>query len=903
MGTITAYGSKHSHEFKLDVSETSTSTSNNTSEISFNFTLYKSSYSWSGYNSITYTLIINGTSYSGAIPNYNAGSTLTIKSGTQTISHNDDGSKTISYSFSVTDNSGQSYTCGNASASGSMDLTTISRYANLTSLSLKSRTINSITLQYTTDKAAWLFVNLNNGEGWLNGGQPFASNTTSGTITIDYKDRANTTRLDANTTYKISILCRASGAEGTLDTSKDITVTTYDIARITDAPNTNIGNSQTITWTNPSGATTSLKLCKTDNTQIIDYGSITGTSKTITPTASTIYALTPNSNTITLRYIITTTQNSISYTSYKDCIFTVTNSNPTFSNFTYQDTNTTITALTGNNQILVNGYSKIKATVSTSNKATAENSATMTSYKLVVGSQNTIVNYSSSANVDLSLTNPITNNVIDLYATDSRGNSTKVTKTATMKDYSNIKVTSLLATRENNVGQAVTLKFEAEFWNNSFGSVSNTITSCIYKYKTTSASSYTNGATTLTYTTSGNKITGSISIQGDLGASGFNVSNSYNIQLVVADKLSSATYTITLGSGNPALAIYKNNVAIGQKYNTSEGSKLQVNGNINIPINSAFKAGGESILRHTGSDTILSAKGASIYLRPKGNTDATNEVIVDNNGAISFSTNSYKSYGNIILAVSNAATWVCLGTLISAGDNSNIIIKIYSGNGYNANTSQNTYFTIVIKDGYQSTGSATSAFGVTVDGNYNWNTSIKVSVRATSYNTANVWVYLPWAYSSGCYSVEGRYGSWTHSGTAQTSAPTSGTEQSVAYFDKSGSYMTSLYDNSSGTNGTVTLSATSANFTFLEIFFKTSTSSVVSSTRIYSPNGKVAILSSGYFNSDQTTWTNALKQVTISGTTITPNYYSTWNNIWGSDGISFNKQQNEIYIIKVNGYM
>lgn len=28
--------------------------------------------------------------------------------------------------------------------------------------------------------------------------------------------------------------------------------------------------------------------------------------------------------------------------------------------------------------------------------------------------------------------------------------------------------------------------------------------------------------------------------------------------------------------GNPALAIYKNNVAIGQQYDTSEGSKLQV---------------------------------------------------------------------------------------------------------------------------------------------------------------------------------------------------------------------------------------------------------------------------------------------------------------------------------------
>lgn len=73
MGTITGYGSKHSHEFKLTVNETSTSVANNTSEISFSFTIYKASYSWSNWKSITYSISINGTSYSGTIPSYSAG--------------------------------------------------------------------------------------------------------------------------------------------------------------------------------------------------------------------------------------------------------------------------------------------------------------------------------------------------------------------------------------------------------------------------------------------------------------------------------------------------------------------------------------------------------------------------------------------------------------------------------------------------------------------------------------------------------------------------------------------------------------------------------------------------------------------------------------------------------------
>lgn len=131
MATITAYGSKHSHEFKLTVNEASTDIANNTSTINFSFTIYKSGYSWSGWNSITYTITINGTSYTGTIPAYTKGTTLTIKSGTQTISHNDDGKKTISCSFSVNDSSGQSYTCGNASASGTVELSTIPRTSTI----------------------------------------------------------------------------------------------------------------------------------------------------------------------------------------------------------------------------------------------------------------------------------------------------------------------------------------------------------------------------------------------------------------------------------------------------------------------------------------------------------------------------------------------------------------------------------------------------------------------------------------------------------------------------------------------------------------------------------------------------------------------------------------------------
>ena len=797
MGTITGYGSKHSHEFKLTVNETSTSVANNTSEISFSFTIYKASYSWSNWKSITYSISINGTSYSGTIPSYSAGSTLTIRTGSQTIGHNSDGTKSINYSFSVNDGSGQSYTCGNASASGSMNLSTIPRHAKA-SISLNSKTVNSVKLNYSADATIDGIWVSKNGGAWESG--------------YALTSPINVSGLSPNTKYTLKI--RVKRADSQLySESNSIEVTTHQIATLSSVPNVNIGSAHTITWANPSGTTTSLKLCKTDNSTIIDYGTVTGTSKSITPTASKIYALTPNSNTYKARYIITTTANGKSYTNSKDFTFTVTNSNPTFSNFTYQDTNTTITALTGNNQILVSGYSNIKATISTANKATAKNIATMKSYKLLIGTKNTTANYNASADVNMSI-NQVNNNVIDLYAIDSRGNSTKVSKTATIKKYSNIKIKSLSATRQNNIGTITTLKFEGEFWNASFGSVANAITSCKYKYKTTSSSTWIDGKTTLTYTISGNKITGSLNIQGDAGTDGFSVANSFDIQLILADKLSSATYNIILSSGNPALAIYKNNVAIGQQYNTSEGSKFQVNGDISLTnrANGININGHKGILRHWTNDSQMCANNGTIYLRPKGDENTTNQVMINNDGSITAS------------KLNGATTQV-----VDYGDTNRKISIGYATAGLTSST-------------------VTHIAGYTDNG-----TKIK-DINKTELQK------------------------WLRP--------------------------TSLYDNSSGTTGTVTLSETAANFSYLEIFYGKSEGNPIyrNSVKVNAPNGKITNLLIAYNIYSGSMSQLQSKCFSISGTSVANTSNTTgYVNLYNGRSVEWGNS-NEIKIYKIIGY-
>lgn len=131
------------------------------------------------------------------------------------------------------------------------------------------------------------------------------------------------------------------------------------------------------------------------------------------------------------------------------------------------------------------------------------------------------------------------------------------------------------------------------------------------------------------------------------------------------------------------------------------------------------------------------------------------------------------------------AKWVKLGYLTSNGDDSSVLIHVYSGNGYNGQASQNAEFEIFVKDGWQQSASATSAFGVSVSRIRNAD-DVKVKVMAFSSCTCDIWAYLPWAYWNGHYTLHGNYKAWQDGpncgGTRiQDAEPTSGTAQDLAY--------------------------------------------------------------------------------------------------------------------------
>lgn len=108
-----------------------------------------------------------------------------------------------------------------------------------------------------------------------------------------------------------------------------------------------------------------------------------------------------------------------------------------------------------------------------------------------------------------------------------------------------------------------------------------------------------------------------------------------------------------------------------------------------------------------------------------------------------------------------------------------------------------------------------------------------------------------------------------------------------------------LYDNSSGTTGTVKLSETAANFSRIDIFFGKA-GSYFNTTTVYSPNGKNVSLLTAYIMDSKKDSQLQMPTVYISGTSITRKNSGGVNMSNGATTSVF--ASNEIGIYRVVGY-
>lgn len=106
-----------------------------------------------------------------------------------------------------------------------------------------------------------------------------------------------------------------------------------------------------------------------------------------------------------------------------------------------------------------------------------------------------------------------------------------------------------------------------------------------------------------------------------------------------------------------------------------------------------------------------------------------------------------------------------------------------------------------------------------------------------------------------------------------------------------------LYNSASGTAGTVTLSDSAENYTYLEIFYRSSGDNACGSVKVFSPNGKLVHLGTIHYIADYDYAKFALVSVSESMITFSQNYQITLK----SNGSTYSAE-NAIFITRVVGY-
>lgn len=109
-----------------------------------------------------------------------------------------------------------------------------------------------------------------------------------------------------------------------------------------------------------------------------------------------------------------------------------------------------------------------------------------------------------------------------------------------------------------------------------------------------------------------------------------------------------------------------------------------------------------------------------------------------------------------------------------------------------------------------------------------------------------------------------------------------------------------LYNNTSGTTGTIKLSKSAANFQYITVYYKTASTNNYSSTTIWSPNGKTISLHAGYGNSNYSYFYHT--GYAISDTSMTVSSYNYGLVSLKSSSYPSRTRNNNIYILKVVGH-
>lgn len=485
-------------------------------------------------------------------------------SGTITVAHDSNGSKSISVGFSTA-----IYTSTVTEHGGTMALSNIDRAAPSVSVNVSSITANSIKITVSSSATAnkWWY-SLNGGSSWV------AFNSSSGA-----SKETTVTGLSPNTSYTVQACARKSynGVDGY---SGKTTVKTLGGSVLSSVSTLTADNATAKITLSATVYDTSYKhklVLKDGSTTVLTLTglSLSNGSNTITLTAaqrSSILADMAAKKSFTCTFELSTFSGSsqIGSTSTKTATVqtTAANSAPTFSGFTYKDTNTTAAGVTGNNQILIQSVSTLQVIASA---ATAKNGATISSYSVSAGGST-----ASSTTVTLNVGKIYTSGTVPIIVTaiDSRGYTSSATVNITVIAYKSIDITTAIMRRLNEIEDVTQVTLEGDITPVKVNNVNkNTLRKLYYQYKRTDASAYsslTDITSFATFNDSGFTFTSDEWLSLD-------ANYSWYVRFYVYDNLTGDTATITVSQGTPLISFRRKKVGINKREPTQA---LDVDGNI-----------------------------------------------------------------------------------------------------------------------------------------------------------------------------------------------------------------------------------------------------------------------------------------------------------------------------------
>ncbi len=436
--------------------------------------------------------------------------------------------------------------------------------------------VNSQDIANNKTNIGWKLVGAGSASGYyvsgnfkvvINGSTVYSSSTriqlwngtqvASGSLDI-YHDGAGNKSFSASAEagiYYVAVNCRGSGSWSLPSIPRQ--------ANITSAPDFNDEANPTINYSNPAGNNvSSLQACisLTGATDDIKYRDIskTGSSYTFNLTTAERNVLRnacTTSNYRKVQFFIKTVIGGNTFHSNIEKTLSIINGNPTFtsSNISYKDNNSVTTAVTENNQYLVQNLSSLLVTITS---ATALKGASISKYESTInGVKKTIT---SAGNIDYGVINSGSNLTLSVKVTDSRGNTTTATKTVTFLAWS-LPSAVISLKRKNNYENETYLTVNA-----SYSSVNskNSIT-INYAFKKSTDTSY-GSATTISNNT---KVTMSK-----------DKNYAWNYQIVIKDKFGTTTYNLTLAKGKFILFVDTKKLSVGVNCFPTNSESLEVNG-------------------------------------------------------------------------------------------------------------------------------------------------------------------------------------------------------------------------------------------------------------------------------------------------------------------------------------